>query len=94
VMMASSRCRIVFSKRTPIPYRSFLGKNFRKVGEKPIVVACLLKNYRMVHMDSLVNCYGQIITEENLWLAWKLFRRGKRKRADVREFERRLEDNC
>jgi hypothetical protein len=44
-------------------------------------------------MDSLVNCYGQIITEENLWLAWKLFRRGKRKRADVREFERRLEDN-
>jgi len=44
-------------------------------------------------METLLNCYSHIISEENLWRAWKLFRRGKRKRADVREFERRLEDN-
>ena len=44
-------------------------------------------------MDSLINCYDRIIADENLWLAWKLFRRGKRKRSDVRLFERRLEDN-
>jgi RNA-directed DNA polymerase len=44
-------------------------------------------------MNSLINCYDRIIADENLWLAWKLFRRGKRKRADVREFERRLEDS-
>jgi len=44
-------------------------------------------------MKLLDNCYALIVSEENLWLAWKLFRRGKRKRADVRAFERMLEDN-
>lgn len=31
---------------------------------------------------------------ENLFAAWKEFRNGKRKKADVREFELRLEDNA
>lgn len=34
-----------------------------------------------------------IISLENLFLAWKEFRRGKRKRPDVQEFEYNLEDN-
>ena len=83
--------RVFKTNADPVPV--FLRKEFREVGEKTIVVAYFLKNYRVLHMDSLINCYDRIITDENLWQAWKLFRRGKRKRADVREFEYRLEDN-
>ncbi len=41
----------------------------------------------------LVNCYSQIISDQNIWLAWKQFRIGKGHRADVCLFERRLESN-
>jgi retron-type reverse transcriptase len=74
------------------PEPVFLGKKFREFGEKAVGIVCFLKNYRVLHMETLLNCYIHIVSEENLWLAWKLFRRGKRKRADVRAFERRLED--
>lgn len=39
------------------------------------------------------NIFERIISPENLFLAWKEFRRGKRKKADVRQFEFNLEDN-
>lgn len=41
----------------------------------------------------LNNCYERIISPENIWNAWVLYRRGKRQRSDVQDFERRLEDN-
>lgn len=41
----------------------------------------------------LQGCYQELTTPKNLWRAWTLFRRGKRARQDVREFERRLEAN-
>jgi hypothetical protein len=34
-----------------------------------------------------------MISLDNLFLSWDLFRRGKRARSDVMTFERRLEDN-
>lgn len=37
--------------------------------------------------------FNQIISLENLFSAWREFRRGKRGRRDVQEFERYLEDN-
>ena len=37
--------------------------------------------------------FDQIISLENLFSAWREFRRGKRGRQDMREFERHLEDN-
>jgi RNA-directed DNA polymerase len=37
--------------------------------------------------------FDQIISLENLFAAWREFRRGKRGRQDVQEFERNLEDN-
>lgn len=40
-----------------------------------------------------VTVFERIIDPENLLLAWYLFRKGKRGRADVMVFERRLEDN-
>src|SRR3989344_7087475 len=39
------------------------------------------------------NLFDQIISYENLFLAWKEFRSGKRKKVDVQAFERHLEDN-
>lgn len=39
----------------------------------------------------LKDCYKDLTSTENIWLAWILFRRGKRNRQNVREFERRLE---
>lgn len=39
------------------------------------------------------NIYNEIISIENLFLAWREFRRGKRKRLDVQQFEFNLEDN-
>ena len=41
----------------------------------------------------LVQSYGQIIADDNLWLAWTRFRAGKGHRDDVRIFERNLEAN-
>ena len=41
-------------------------------------------------MDKL---FDRIISCENLFLAWKEFRRGKRGKTDVQTFEYRLEDN-
>lgn len=37
--------------------------------------------------------FNQIISLENLFVAWREFRCGKRSRRDVLEFERNLEDN-
>ncbi|MDO8620721.1 MAG: reverse transcriptase/maturase family protein [Candidatus Levybacteria bacterium] len=37
--------------------------------------------------------YSKLISIENLFQAWKEFRKGKAKRFDVAEFERNLEDN-
>lgn len=37
--------------------------------------------------------FDQIISLGNLFAAWREFRRGKRSRQDVQEFERHLEDN-
>ena len=34
-----------------------------------------------------------MISPEHLFNAWKLFRKGKRKRRDVQEFERHVEEN-
>src|SRR3989338_6635410 len=39
------------------------------------------------------NIYERIISAENLFAAWDVFRSGKRNRADVQEFEWRLEEN-
>src|SRR3989338_8927124 len=39
------------------------------------------------------NIYDDIISVENLLIAWKEFINGKRKRKDVRVFETRLADN-
>jgi retron-type reverse transcriptase len=41
----------------------------------------------------LVNCYPQIISDANIWLAWTRFRAGKGSRADIQIFERSLETN-
>lgn len=41
----------------------------------------------------LKDCYKELTSPENVWLAWLLFRRGKRSRQDVREFEHHLEAN-
>ncbi|MEK9174510.1 MAG: hypothetical protein AAB725_00890, partial [Patescibacteria group bacterium] len=37
--------------------------------------------------------FKKIISLENLFLAWREFKKGKRKRLDVQEFEFNLEDN-
>ena len=37
--------------------------------------------------------FERIISSENLFAAWREFRRGKRRKSDVQAFERRLEDN-
>jgi retron-type reverse transcriptase len=37
--------------------------------------------------------FGEIIALDNLFAAWREFRRGKRAKPDVREFERHLEDH-
>ena len=37
--------------------------------------------------------FGEVASLENLFLAWREFRRGKRKKRDVQEFEFNLEDN-
>ncbi len=42
----------------------------------------------IVHLN-----YSELISIENLFQAWKEFRKGKRKRPDVQKFERYLEDN-
>jgi len=39
------------------------------------------------------NIFDEIISIENLFLAWREFCRGKRKRLDVQQFEFNLEDN-
>lgn len=44
-------------------------------------------------MKIVHNIFNQIISLENLFGAWDLFKIGKRRKADVQEFERNLEDN-
>lgn len=39
------------------------------------------------------NLFTEIISLENLFASWKEFRKDKRKKLDVQEFERHLEDN-
>ena len=39
------------------------------------------------------NLFDEIISPEQLFEAWRVFRKGKRKRKDVQEFERRVEEN-
>ena len=46
-----------------------------------------------LHSGRNENIFEEISSLENLLLAWERFRKGKRKRADVMIFERRLEDN-
>jgi retron-type reverse transcriptase len=41
-------------------------------------------------MDSI---FDSIVSVNNLFAAWREFRRGKRRKKDVQEFERNLEDN-
>ena len=42
-----------------------------------------------IHRD----LFGQIVSLENLFAAWHEFRRGKKKKRDIQEFEFALEDN-
>jgi len=44
-------------------------------------------------MKKLINCYDETISPENLWRAWLIYRRGKRGRLAVSEFEVELENN-
>ena len=44
-------------------------------------------------MKIVHNIFNETNSLENLFLAWKEFRRGKRKKPDVQEFERNLEDD-
>jgi len=44
---------------------------------------------RIFHND----IFAEIVNLENLFLAWREFRRGKRKKREVQEFEFNLEDN-
>jgi len=44
-------------------------------------------------MISISNCYDLICSPENIWQAWLQYRKGKRTRAEVREFENKLEEN-
>jgi len=44
-------------------------------------------------MKILKNCYPHLTSAKNIWSAWRIFRRGKRHRADVRNFEEYLEEN-
>ena len=39
------------------------------------------------------NVFNKIISSENLFLAWREFRRGKRKKYEIQQFEFYLEDN-
>ncbi|MEK7077876.1 MAG: reverse transcriptase domain-containing protein [Patescibacteria group bacterium] len=39
------------------------------------------------------NVFNRVISLENLFLAWREFKKGKRKRPDVQDFEFNLEDN-
>ncbi len=43
--------------------------------------------------EDLTIKYLDLISLENLFQAWNEFKKGKRKRRDVQEFERFLEDN-
>jgi len=44
-------------------------------------------------MKKLINCYQSIISPENIWQAWLSYRRGKRDRQAVSDFEAYLENN-
>lgn len=44
-------------------------------------------------MKEFLNLYSEIISTKNLFLAWQVFRRDKRRKQDVMEFEWRLEEN-
>ncbi len=43
--------------------------------------------HRTAAMKRLGGLFGQVISQQNLWLAWRTFRRGKRGRPSVRAFE-------
>ncbi len=44
-------------------------------------------------MGKWINIYDKVITPENIFLGWKEFRQGKKKKKDIQEFERYLENN-
>lgn len=44
-------------------------------------------------MKILKNCYQKISSPHNIWLAWLDYRRGKRLKPAVRDFEYKLEEN-
>lgn len=44
-------------------------------------------------MKTYNNIFNKIISPENLFAAWEVFKRGKRKKLDVLEFEQNLEAN-
>ena len=75
------------SHLSPQVNRSRLGNLSKVYVEVFIEVVGFLKCRGRVHM------FDEIISLENLLAAWQEFRRGKRGRQDVQEFERHLEDN-
>jgi len=50
-------------------------------------------NYRSIGLKNHNRLFEKITSLDNLFLSWKEFRKGKRKKTDVQEFERNLEDN-
>ena len=48
---------------------------------------------RILHRNEELDLFEQLITFENIFRAWELFKTGKRKRQDVIHFESSLEDN-
>lgn len=48
---------------------------------------------RTVHKNSNLDSFNYICSSRNLFAAWQKFRRGKRSRMDVLEYERHLESN-
>lgn len=52
-----------------------------------------VKGHNFKIKNEKVKIFDEIISLENLFLAWREFRRGKRNKLDVQQFEFNLEDN-
>jgi len=80
-----------------------LGKCFQANGEQFVKFANLMDNrniesvgggnHKLKIKKEKLKIFEEIISLENLLLAWKEFKRGKRSKKDVQEFEFNLEDN-
>jgi len=51
------------------------------------------KTYKFKVKNEKLKVFDEIISLENLFLAWHEFRRGKKNKPDVQDFEFNLEDN-